>query len=261
MLDTVLNALKVNAVVIALTIIVGFVVAKLIIAIMDKAISKLRVEKTLLRFFRSVVRVIVYFIWILVVAQEANFDAKYLVALASVLSAAFALAAQGSLSNLFGGVLLLMSKPFLVGDYVIAGGVEGTVLEIGMLNTQINTADNKRVSVPNSTISSATITNCSTEGKRRVDVEFSASYDVSVEKVKRAIMEAISEIDKVVNEPTPPFVRISAYKESSITYAVRIWCLTADYWDVHFDLLEKVKESFDRNKVEMTYNHMILHMK
>ncbi|MDY4954458.1 MAG: mechanosensitive ion channel family protein, partial [Candidatus Onthomonas sp.] len=171
-----------------------------------------------------------------------------------------ALAAQGSLSNLFGGILLLMSKPFLVGDYVIAGGIEGTVLEIGLLNTQINTADNKRVSVPNSTISGATITNCSTEGKRRVDLEFSASYDAPVDLVKRAVMEAVSELDKVLNEPTPPFVRISEYRDSSIVYAVRVWCLTADYWDVHFDLLEKVKESFDRNGVEMSYNHMILHM-
>lgn len=260
MLDTILNALKVNAFVIVLTIVLGFIIAKLIIAIADKAIAKLRIEKTLLRFFRSVIRVIVYFIWILVVAQEANFDAKYIVALASVLSAAFALAAQGSLSNLFGGILLLMSKPFLVGDYVIAGGIEGTVLEIGLLNTQINTADNKRVSVPNSTISGATITNCSTEGKRRVDLEFSASYDAPVDLVKRAVMEAVSELDKVLNEPTPPFVRISEYRDSSIVYAVRVWCLTADYWDVHFDLLEKVKEAFDRNGVEMSYNHMILHM-
>ena len=260
MLDTFLNALKVNAFVIVLTIVVGFIIAKLIIAILDKAISKLRVEKTLLRFFRSVVRVIVCFIWILVVAQEANFDAKYIVALASVLSAAFALAAQGSLSNLFGGVLLLMSKPFLVGDYVIAGGVEGTVLEIGLLNTQINTADNKRISVPNSTISGETITNCSTEGKRRVDLEFSASYEAPVEQVKRAIMEAVSEMDKVLNEPAPPFVRISAYRDSNIVYAARVWCLTADYWDVYFDLLEKVKESFDRNGIEMSYNRMVFHM-
>lgn len=96
-----------------------------------------------------------------------------------------------------------MSKPFLVGDYVIAGGVEGTVLEIGLLNTQINTADNKRISVPNSTISGETITNCSTEGKRRVDLEFSASYEAPVEQVKRAIMEAVSEMDKVLNEPAP----------------------------------------------------------
>lgn len=260
MLDTILNALKGNAIAIILTIVVGFVVAKLIIAIVDKAISKTHVEKTLLRFFRSVTRVIVYFIWILVLAQQANFDAKYLVALASVLSAAFALAAQGSLSNLFGGVLLLMSKPFLVGDYVIAGGVEGTVLEIGLLNTQINTLDNKRVSVPNSTISSATVTNCSTEGKRRVDLEFSASYKAPVDHVKRAIMEAISEISKIVNEPSPPFVRIEAYMDSGITYAVRVWCLTADYWDVYYDLLEGVKASFDRNGVEMPYNHMVLHM-
>lgn len=241
-------------------IVLGFLLAKLLIAIADKAISKMPLEKTLHRFFRSTIRVVIYFIWILVVAEQANIGSKYIVALASVLSAAFALAAQGSLSNLFGGVLLLLSKPFLVGDYVIAGGVEGTVLEIGLLNTQINTFDNKRISVPNSTVSSATITNCSTEGKRRVDQEFSASYDAPVDAVKRTILEAISELDRALNDPTPPFVRVSGYGESGINYAVRIWCLTADYWDVYYDLLEKVKESFDRNGIEMPYNHMIVQM-
>lgn len=245
---------------IVLTIVLGLLLAKLIITIADKAISKLPLEKTLHRFFRSVIRVIVYFIWILVVAEQADIGSKYIVALASVLSAAFALAAQGSLSNLFGGVLLLMSKPFLVGDYIIAGNVEGTVLEIGLLNTQINTFDNKRISVPNSTVSTTTITNCSTEGKRRVDLEFSASYDASLDTVKRAILEAISELDKVLNDPTPPFVRVAGYGESGIKYAVRVWCLAADYWDVYYDLLEKVKESFDRNGIEMPYSHVVVQM-
>ena len=121
------------------TLVIGFLLVKLIILAVDKTLSKLPLEKTLYRFIHSVVRIIVYFIWILEVASRCGLDAKYLVTLASVLSAAFALAAQGSLSNLFGGVLLLVSKPFLVGDYVIAGGVEGTVLQIGLLNTQINT--------------------------------------------------------------------------------------------------------------------------
>lgn len=258
--DGIRVALAGHAIRVVVAFVLGFVIAKLIITIVDKAVSKLPLEKTLHRFFRSVIRVVVYFIWILIVAEQANVDAKYIVTLASVLSAAFALAAQGTLSNLFGGVLLLMSKPFLVGDYVIAGGVEGTVLQIGMLNTQINTLDNKRICVPNSTISSATITNCSTEGKRRVDQEFAASYDAPVDVVKRAVLEAVSEIDKVVSEPAPPFVRISGYGDSGINYMVRIWCLTADYWDVYYDLMEKVKEAFDRNGVEIPYNHVVVQM-
>lgn len=259
--DQVAHFLQSRAFAVLLTIVLGFVICKIIIAIIDKVISKLRVEKTLLRFFRSVVRVVIYFIWLLTVAHQANYDAKYIVTLASVLSAAFALAAQGTLSNLFGGMLLLMSKPFLVGDYVIAGGVEGTVLEISLLNTKINSVDNKRITVPNSTISGATITNCSTEGMRRVDMTFSAHYDEPTEKVKKAIHEAIDRIPMVLDEPAPPFVRISAYNDSSISYLVRAWTTTEDYWDVYFDLLEKVRESYARNGVEMPYNQMVVHMK
>lgn len=242
------------------TLVIGFLLAKLIILAVDKTLAKLPLEKTLYRFIRSVVRIVVYFIWALEVASRCGLDAKYLVTLASVLSAAFALAAQGSLSNLFGGILLLVSKPFLVGDYVIAGGVEGTVLQIGLLNTQINTVDNKRINVPNSTISSATITNCSTEGKRRVDLTFYASYDNTADEVKRAILEAVAEIDQIVNDPIPPFIRVAEYGDSGIGYVVRVWCMTADYWGVYYDLMEKVKESFDRNGVEMPYNHMVIQM-
>jgi small conductance mechanosensitive channel len=259
--DKVMTILHSNAFAIAMTVVIGFIVSKIVIAILDKVIAKFRIEKTLLRFFRSVLRVVVYFIWVLVVARQANYDAKYIVTLASVLSAAFALAAQGTLSNLFGGMLLLMTKPFLVGDYVIAGGVEGTVLEISLLNTKINSIDNKRITVPNSTISGATITNCSTEGMRRVDMTFSAHYDEPTEKVKKAIHEAIDQIPMILEEPAPPFVRISAYNDSSISYLVRAWTTTEDYWDVYFDLLEKVRETYARNGVEMPYNQMVVHMK
>ena len=259
--DKLMHILQSNAFAILMTVVVGFIVARIIIAVVDKIISKLPVEKTLLRFFRSVLRVLVYFIWLLAVASRAGYDAKYVVTLASVLSAAFALAAQGTLSNLFGGILLLMTKPFLVGDYVIVGDVEGTVLAISLLSTKINTIDNKRVTIPNNSISGTIIANCSTEGMRRVDMPFSAHYDAPTALVKKAILEAISEIDKIVDHPAPPFVRIYSYNDSSIEYLVRAWTKTEDYWDVYFDLLEKVRESYERNGVEMPYNQMVVHMK
>ena len=93
-----------------------------------------------------------------------------------------------------------------------------------------------------------------------MDLTFSASYDNDTDQVKRALMEAVSEVDKIVNDPIPPFIRVSEYGESGINYVVKVWCLTSDYWEVYYDLLEKVKESFDRNGVEMPYNHVVIQM-
>ena len=249
---------KLLAAILAAVLVVA--VGKILLRLLRRSVGKTKMDTTLQKFLISAVKVVIYFVAAMIVAGSLGFEMSSLVALASVVSAAFALAASDTLSNLFGGVLLLVSKPFLVGDYVIAGGVEGTVLQIGLLNTQINTLDNKRISVPNSTISSATITNCSTEGKRRVDLTFSASYDNDTDQVKRALMEAVSEVDKIVNDPIPPFIRVSEYGESGINYVVKVWCLTSDYWEVYYDLLEKVKESFDRNGVEMPYNHVVIQM-
>lgn len=249
-----------TAIGVAIEIIVCLIVGKLVVSAVHHALERLNIEMTLQKFIKSIVKVVVYFVLALVVANRMGFNTSSVVALASVLSAAFALAAQGSLSNLFGGVLLLITKPFLVGDYVSAGGVDGTVLEIGLLNTRLNTVDNKRVSVPNGTIASSTITNFSTEGCRRVDIKVTASYDAPIPTVKAALMEAIENTATVRNEPLPPFVRVSNYGESSIEYTIRVWSDTASYWDTYFDLMENIKVYFDKNGVEMTYNHMNVHM-
>ncbi len=244
----------------AIVAIITFIIAKLVLGAINHMMERMNVEMTLKKFVRNVSRFVVYFLMILIIAGALGINTSSVVALASVLSAAFALAAQGALGNLFGGILLLITKPFLVGDYVIAGGVEGTVLEIGLLSTRMNTLDNKRVSVPNGTIASATITNCSTEGKRRVDINVTASYDSPVPQVKKAIFQAIDATPDVLSEPVAPFARVSGYGESSIQYTIRVWCENAKYWDVYFDLMENLKVYFDKNGVEMTYNHLNVHM-
>ncbi len=249
-----------KAIAIAISVIIALIVAKIILNIIYKAMDHLNVETTLKKFIKSIVRVIVYFICALIIAGKLGFNTSSVVALASVLSAAFALAAQGALSNLFGGVMLLITKPFLVGDFVSAAGVDGTVLEIGLLHTRINTPDNKRVSIPNGAISAATITNYSTEGKRRVDMNVTASYDAPVETVKKALLDAVAATANVGDEPFPPFVRVFNYGESSIEYVIRVWAPTAEYWNVYFDLMENIKVYFDKYDVEMTYNHLNVHM-
>ncbi len=249
-----------KAVEVIVVAVLTFIVVKVVLGALNHLMERMGVELTLQKFIKNVARFVAYFLLILIIAGQVGINTSSVVALASVLSAAFALAAQGALGNLFGGILLLITKPFLVGDYVIAGGVEGTVLEIGLLNTRMNTIDNKRVSVPNGTISSTTITNCSTEGKRRVDIKITASYDAPIPTVKKALMEAIAATDNTLDEPMPPFVRVFSYGESSIEYIIRVWSLNADYWNVYFDLMENIKVYFDKNDVEMTYNHLNVHM-
>ena len=242
-----------------IALVICLVAMKLILRFFNRVIQRVPIEPTLCKFARSGMKVLLYFITLIIVMASLKINISSLIAVLSVAGLAISLALQNTLSNLAGGIMLLVSKPFVVGDYVIAGGVEGSVQEIGLVYTKINTVDNKRISIPNSEISAAKIINCSTEGRRRMDLTFCASYDAPVEKVKSALLEAIQVQEKALMDP-PPFVRLSAYKDSSIEYTIRVWCENADYWDLHFDILEKVKELFDRDGIEMTYNHLNVHM-
>lgn len=140
-----------------------------------------------------------------------------------------------------------------------AGGVSGTVKEVGLAYTKLSTIDNKVISVPNGQISSEKIINYTTAEQRRVDLKFNASYDDPPERVIAAIREVIGAHPKAFFTPEP-FVRVSAYQDSSIEYSVRVWCATADYWDLYYDLLEQVKVAFDQQGIEMTYNHLNVHL-
>ena len=155
--------------------------------------------------------------------------------------------------------MLLSVKPFKVGDYVEVGGVGGTVREIGFIHTKVSTVDNKIIYIPNSEVSSSKIVNYTNEDKRRVDFVFSAGYDCPVETVKLAIREAIEKFPQVFAEPAP-FVRVGAYKDSVIEYTVRLWCKTDDYWNLYYDIMEAVPESYAKHGVEMSYPHLNVHM-
>ena len=231
------------------------IAGKILLRIMTKSIGKMKVDTTLQKFLISAVKVVIYFVAVMIVAGAMGFQMSSMVALASVVSAAFALAASGTLSNLFGGILLLMTKPFGVDDYVSIAGEEGTVQEIGILNTKINTVDNKRITMPNSSIASATVVNYSVEGKRRVDLTFSVGYENDIERVKTAIRATAENHEKIIDKDKI-FVRVSAYNDSTISYVLRVWCKTEDYWDVYHDMLEQVKHTFDQVGISMVFPTM-----
>ena len=161
--------------------------------------------------------------------------------------------------------LILISKPFVVGDFVQVAGVSGTVKSINLMRTTLSTPDNKRELIPNGDICSSTITNYSTATSRRVDWSFSVSYDAPTEIVKQAIMEVINEDadvkDKIIREDGKlPTVRLNKYNANDIEYVARVWTDNSEYWNVYFDVNEKVRESFKKYGVEFSYPHTVVHI-
>ena len=239
---------------------VCLIVMKLLMSVLNRALDRLNIEKGLHTFIKSVVKILLWFLTVTIILGYIGIEVTSLIALLSVIGLAVSLAIQSTLSNLAGGIQVLVSKPFKAGDYVETESISGTVSEIGLVYTKIKTYDNKIIMIPNGQVASAKITNYTAEEQRRVDLKFNTSYDAPVELVKETIQSVIRSHPKAMREPAP-FVRVSAYKDSSIEYAVRVWCATDDYWEIYSDLLEQVKAAFDKNGIEMTYNHLNVHMK
>lgn len=255
-----LAGLTLNKVLFAiLLLVVCLVVIKILMKIFDRIIQKTQLDRSLHTFLRTIVKVLLLFVTVVIVAGSLGIPVTSLIAILSVFGLAISLAVQNSLSNVAGGIQVLGSKPFSVGDYVEAGGVSGTVTEIGIFYTRINTGDNKLIQVPNGQIANEKIINYTAEKERRVDLTFTTSYDAPVETVKKVVGEVMG-CHPLIQVTPAPFVRVSNYGDSSIAYIVRAWCATEDYWTVYFDLMEQVKEAFDKAGIEMTYPHLNVHM-
>lgn len=236
------------------------VVMKIVSAVTGRALDRLSIEKGLHTFVRSVVRILMWFVTLAVVLGFIGVDPTSLIAIFSVAGLAVSLAIQGTLSNLAGGITILTTKPFKSGDFIETTDYSGTVSEIGMVYTKLKTYDNKQVVVPNGQLSNARITNYSSAETRRVDLKFNLSYDASVDKIKKAVLEVVGIHPKALFTPAP-FVQATAYLDSSIEYSVRVWCATEDYWDLYNSLMEQIKTAFDQAGIEMTYNHLNVHIR
>lgn len=238
---------------------VGMIVIRIVMNIVDRMLERSHSLSDLRVYIRSVIRVVLWFLLILMVAGSLGIDTTSLIAMLSVAGLAVSLALQNTLSNLAGGIMLLLAKPFQVGDYIAADGVEGIVAAVDLSYTTINTVDNKEIFVPNSQLSAAKVINYSSLGKRRVDMNFTASYDAPTATVKAAIQEVLDSIPEIMQDPAP-VIYLSEYQSSCIQYVVRAWSAAADYWTVYFALQEGVRESFARHGVEMTYDHLNVHV-
>lgn len=173
---------------------------------------------------------------------------------------AVGLALQGGLSNLAGGIMLLIFKPFTIGDYIEANGKEGTVKSISLFYTTIVGIDNVVTQLPNGTLSNSNITNYNACEKRMLNIIYDVSYDSDIDKVKKVLQEVIDEEDKIIKDD-PIRIAVKSHNDSSIGIVFRAWTLTSDYWDVYFRVMENVKKKFDKNNIEIPYPQMDVHMK
>ena len=211
-------------------------------------------------FLASFSSISIYIILFITVAMTLGIPTtSFITALASC-GVAIGLALQGTLSNFAGGLMILLFKPFKVGDYIETAGESGTVDSITVVYTVLRTPDNKMITIPNGSLTNSVIENYSTNDTRRVDMVFTAAYDCDVEKVKGILMNAVQNHEKVFKDPEP-FVRMTEHGESALTYTVRVWCKKEDYWDVRFDITERIRKDFAENNVEIPFPQIEIHQR
>ena len=241
-----------------LILVIGLLAIRIVTRIVNKALSKSKLEKAAHGLIKSLIRVVLLLMVGLTAASSLGIDITGVIALASVLTLAVSLSVQNALTNVIGGITLLYTKPFKSGDYVQIAAESGTVKEIGMSYTKLQTSDNKIIYIPNSAVVSADIVNYTVSGTRRVEITVSASYDAPTQNVIRALYEA-AKVPGVLIDPAP-FAALSRYGNSSIVYILRVWTATEDYWNVNFAINEKIRETFREGGVEMSYPHMNIHI-
>lgn len=218
-----------------------------------------KLDSSLRSFLVSFSSIVFYIMLVITVAMILGVPVTSFITILASCGVAIGLALQGSLSNFAGGLMILFFKPFKVGDYIEAVGESGKVEEISVVYTVLLTPDNKKITIPNGTLTNSVIENYSSEDTRRVDFTFNTGYECDIEKVKEIIFKIISEHPAALKEPDP-FVRLSAHSESSLTYSARVWCKSDDYWNLYFDTLEAVKKSFDENNISIPYPQIDVHV-
>ncbi len=245
----------------ALIFFIGFRLIKLIRKILKKSLTKASVELGVIQFLDSLLKIALNVILILIVASNFGFDATSVVALMGSAGVAIGLALQGSLSNIAGGILILLLKPFRVGDYIIedSNGNEGTVKEIGIFFTKLQTGDNKIVILPNGTLANNSMTNFSEAHLRRVDITVGISYDADIKKAKDILWRIIDE-DADVKQDDTKKVFVDSLGASEVVLGVRVYCENAKYWELKWRLLETIKLAFDEEGIEIPYQQLAVHM-
>ena len=249
-LDFKVGNISVGSVIQGLVLLIIFnrIISMIMGPIIDKILGRFKLETTVQGFVKGFIKVILNFVALCVVADSIGIPIASVLAVVGMLGLAISLSVQGALSNVANGFLILVTKPFKVGDYVGIAGIEGFVKDVSMLCTKVLTIDNKLIIVPNSEAMGGKITNFSSEDLRRVDIETKAGYANKFEDVYAAVLQAVKDTPTALQDPAP-CVRVSGYTDYAVVYTIRVWTKSANYWDCYFDLMQKVGEFKDKNGI------------
>lgn len=240
-------------------LIIGFWVIKLVTKGVKKGMDKAKIEESLKRFLLSLISIALKALLLISVASMLGIATTSFVAVLGAAGLAVGLSLQGSLSNFAGGVLIILFKPFKVGDVIDAQGHIGSVDSIQVFNTVLKTPDNKTIIIPNGSLSNGSITNYTMEDRRRVDMTFGIGYGDDLKKAKQVLLDLIK-ADKRILEDPEPFVAVSELADSSVNFVIRVWAKTSDYWGIYFDMLENVKLEFDKQGISIPFPQNDVHI-
>ena len=242
-----------------LIFIIGKWAARRISDVISIAMKKAKVDETLEGFLSNIIYMLLMVVVVLAALNNLGVETTSFVAILASVGLAIGLALQGTLGNIGSGVMLIIFRPFKVGDFVSAGGESGTVETITLFATTMKTADNKVIIIPNASVAGGNITNFSAKPTRRVDFVFGIGYDDDLRAAKQTLENIVNADDRILKDPAP-FVAVSELADSSVNFVVRVWVKSEDYWGVNFDTIEKVKLTFDEKGISIPYPQMDLHM-
>ena len=240
-----------------------FVVGRFLISLLNKFIWRLmdkrKVDVSIKTFVRSLVNILLTILLIISVVGALGVETTSFAALLASAGVAVGMALSGNLSNFAGGLIILLFKPYKVGDYIEAQGVGGTVKEVQMFHTVLGTVDNKVIYIPNGSLSSGVVTNFSNQTTRRVDWTFGVEYGSDYEKVKQVIESVLAKDSRILSEPAAPFIALTALADSSVNVVVRVWVNSSDYWGVYFDINKNIYATFNEVGIGFPFPQLTVH--
>lgn len=252
----------INVLIAIVILLVGDKLIKYIVKLFYKMTEKANIDAGVKKFLASVIRVVLYAVLVVIIAEKFGIDTTSFIAVLGSAGLAVGLALQGSLSNFAGGVIILVLRPFRVGDYIVdnSTGREGTVEEISLFSTRLVTPDNRVVTIPNGILSNSAITNVTAKGTRRLDLVVGIGYSADLKLAKELIVDIVSKREKVLKDQDIT-IFVDNLGASSVDIGFRCWVNGADYWTEKWEITEAVKEAFDANGIEIPFNQLDVHMK
>ena len=247
-----------------LILLAGYIITKIIVRPIRAVLKRSRVpvDEVAAKYILRMINIVIWALAIVMALDKLGVPVTSLLTVVAAIGAAVALAVKDNLASLASGIVLLFTRPFKAGDFIDIDSEEisGTITEIEIMHTYLITVDNTRIAVPNAKMMSATIRNFSAMETRRLDLVYSVGYESDIDTVKKVLLELAQHHEMVLHEPAEPCVLLKEYADSSINFTLRMWCLNADYWNLTFDMNEKVKKAFDKNGISIPFPQMDVHM-